>query len=80
MLQIDIADFYAEYLVKKGYRFSLKEIEREGAYDCVFFSPKNGGCMIYEARPSQCRSFPFWDYYKKRVDALKAECPGIVDA
>lgn len=35
--------------------------------------------MIYEVRPTQCRTFPFWDYFKTRVDELKLECPGVVD-
>ena len=26
--------------------------------DCVFW--KHGGCSVYEDRPLQCRSFPFW--------------------
>jgi len=34
---------------------------------------------IYMARPNQCKTFPFWDYYKTRVDELKLECPGIID-
>ena len=34
--------------------------------------------MIYDARPNQCITFPFWDYYKTRLDELKQECPGII--
>ncbi len=32
-----------------------------GEYDkpCIFFR-EGEGCLIYEARPRQCRSFPFW--------------------
>jgi uncharacterized protein len=28
--------------------------------DCVFYD-KTVGCTIYEARPGQCRTWPFWD-------------------
>jgi Fe-S-cluster containining protein len=28
--------------------------------DCVFYD-KTAGCTIYPARPSQCRTWPFWD-------------------
>lgn len=37
-------------------------------------------CGIYEARPTQCRSFPFWpeNLKKENWDALKVNyCPGI---
>jgi Fe-S-cluster containining protein len=79
LLEIDIATFYKEYLVKKGYKFSLKERRFGDSHDCIFFDRDAGGCQIYEARPLQCRTFPFWDYYKDRIEELKAECPGIID-
>jgi hypothetical protein len=47
-------------------------------YDCVFWKP--GGCTIYEARPLQCRSFPFWHefvYDRSRWEELSRSCPGI---
>lgn len=57
-------------------RFSLRE---RANYDCIFFEPDRG-CTVYEARPTQCRTYPFW----KRVMAsprtweIEAEkCPGI---
>jgi Fe-S-cluster containining protein len=28
--------------------------------DCVFFD-KEAGCTVYEARPRQCRTWPFWE-------------------
>jgi Fe-S-cluster containining protein len=28
--------------------------------DCVFYD-KKVGCTIYEARPAQCRTWPFWE-------------------
>ncbi len=37
-------------------RISLKE--NLPSYDCVFLKGKL--CSIYEARPTQCRTFPFW--------------------
>jgi uncharacterized protein len=39
-----------------GPRLSLKETD---TFDCVFWV--NGGCRVYDYRPLQCRSFPFWD-------------------
>ncbi|HET9299261.1 MAG TPA: YkgJ family cysteine cluster protein [Candidatus Polarisedimenticolaceae bacterium] len=37
-------------------------------------------CTVYEARPTQCRTFPFWkENLKRRGDweKLKTFCPGI---
>lgn len=79
LLGTDIVTFVNTYLVKKGYKFSLKETRYGDSYDCIFYSREAGECSIYDARPQQCRTFPFWDYFKQRVDELKAECPGIVD-
>lgn len=44
---------------------------------CRFF--KNGKCGVYEARPTQCRTFPFWPEYMKPQswEKLKSICPGI---
>jgi Fe-S-cluster containining protein len=27
---------------------------------CVFLEPHGGRCRVYAARPTQCRTFPFW--------------------
>jgi Fe-S-cluster containining protein len=80
LLEMDEAEFRSTYLVKKGYKFSIKERIVGDSHDCVFYDRAIGGCSVYAARPTQCRTFPFWDYYRTRVDELKRECPGIVDA
>ncbi len=80
LLQMQEDDFRATYLEKRGYRFSLQERIVGMSHDCVFFDREANGCRVYAARPKQCRTFPFWDYYKTRVGELKRECPGIVDA
>ena len=79
LLKLETDDFIEQYLYKKGYRYSLKEVVHEGSYDCVFYNRSSNGCGVYEARPTQCRTFPFWDYFKQRVDELKDECPGIIN-
>jgi len=79
LLKLTINEFGVEYLFKKGYKYSLKEQVHEGSHECIFYDRESNGCRIYEARPSQCISFPFWDYFKTRVDELKDECPGIID-
>ena len=80
VLKLDVETFKAGYLIKKGYKYSLREKIVGLSHDCIFYDREHNGCKIYLARPMQCRTFPFWDYYKERVDELKVECPGIIDA
>jgi Fe-S-cluster containining protein len=79
LLNLNINEFAVKYLFKKGYKYSIKENKFEDSYECVFYDRETNGCKIYEARPSQCKTFPFWDYYKQRVAELKEECPGVID-
>ncbi len=79
LLDMDVKVFVNTYLFKKMYKYSIKEIVHEGSHECVFYNRDSNGCKIYDARPQQCKTFPFWDYYKTRVDELKLECPGILD-
>jgi len=46
-------------------------------YDCVFWSRV---CLIYDVRPYQCRSFPFWKRHlisKREWEKVSNRCPGI---
>jgi len=79
LLNMPEDEFRRTYLRKEVYRYSLKEKVVNGSHDCVFFDRKANGCSIYLARPLQCRTFPFWDYFRNRVSELKAECPGIIE-
>lgn len=79
LLNMDVNDFAIKYLFQKGYKYSIRENKIGNSYECVFYDRKTNGCQIYLSRPKQCRTFPFWDYFKTRVDELKEECPGIVD-
>lgn len=39
-------------------------------------------CAVYSARPTQCRTFPFWPRFlenRDRWDALRSFCPGVDD-
>jgi Fe-S-cluster containining protein len=47
--------------------------------DCVFLDPRTRLCSIYEARPKQCRSWPFWKSNIASQDAWEQTgkvCPG----
>ena len=80
LLGMEVEAFMAAYLEKRGYKYSIKERIVGLSHDCIFFNREAGGCDIYAARPLQCRTFPFWDYFRNRVGELRQECPGIVDA
>ncbi len=77
-LDTSLDKFYDLYLKKVKYKFSLKEIEYNGGFKCVFFDENKKSCQIYPVRPSQCRSFPFWEHFKNNFKELEDECPGIV--
>lgn len=47
--------------------------------DCVFWSREHG-CLVYPARPTQCRTWPFWrnNVRSRRSWTAEAEyCPGM---
>ncbi|MCD6594860.1 YkgJ family cysteine cluster protein [bacterium] len=47
--------------------------------NCIFHRP-NTGCVVYSARPIQCRTFPFWDsiLVSKQVwEYTATECQGM---
>lgn len=77
LLECSYEEFVEKYLYKIGYRLSIQERTYEGGMACVFFDLEDRKCTIYSARPSQCRSFPFWDYFKERISEVERECPGI---
>jgi Fe-S-cluster containining protein len=76
-LGIETSRFIEKYLVKISYRFSIREIKTDGNYACIFFDTQRKGCSIYPARPNQCRSFPFWSYFRDRPEEAARECPGV---
>lgn len=80
LLKMDERDFVQKYLFKKMYKYSIKERKNGDSYECIFYDAASNGCTIYDARPLQCRTFPFWDYYKTRIEELKLECPGIIES
>ena len=65
------------FLEKFGNRYSIKEKLYKGGLACIFFDEKNKNCSIYEYRPNQCRSFPFWEHFKGNFKELERECIGV---
>jgi Fe-S-cluster containining protein len=78
-LKIAYTDFVEKYCRWIPYgggisRLSLKETSN---YDCVFWKE---GCSVYDARPLQCRTFPFWPgnlVSEKTWAKVAASCPGM---
>ena len=55
-------------------RVSLRERDN---FDCILW--EEGGCSMYDARPVQCRSYPFWSANLSSPESWAAvieECPG----
>lgn len=71
------AELKARYVIRVRRRWSLRD--QEGTGDCIFLRTKDGVCSVYEARPVQCRTYPFW---RENVVSRRAwtetarECPG----
>lgn len=53
----DIDVFERKFVRRVGSRKSLVEYS-DG--DCIFLDPNSRRCIVYESRPSQCRTWPFW--------------------
>ncbi len=66
--------FAKKYLRFINGRISLLEHDNG---DCVMY---NSGCTVYETRPLQCRTFPYWTSNLKTRTEWKEQkkmCPGI---
>lgn len=88
---LSLADFLEQYARKLGTRWSLKEVAvgmdggRRG-FDCIFLDrakvPGKALCGVYGARPTQCRTWPFWSEMLESERAWEAAkrvtpCPGM---
>lgn len=57
---------------------SKQRYVKSAQHSCTFF--KEGKCSVYEARPTQCRTYPYWP--ENIVDGQLSEeaalaCPGV---
>jgi Fe-S-cluster containining protein len=50
---------------------------RDTGPDCTFL--KDSSCSVYEGRPTQCRTWPFWpeNMTAKKWTAVATFCPGV---
>lgn len=79
LLNLSPKDFKRLYVKNRHNRLMLVEKKRaEGDYACIFL--KDNRCSVYQARPKQCRTYPFWPENLNSPEswALAAkECEGI---
>lgn len=76
-LSLEPGEFKRRYMWKRYGKPSLKECPN---YDCIFLDRSPDRCSIYNVRPSQCRSFPFWPEVLKNElawDSYSLSCPGM---
>src|SRR3954452_20128579 len=91
-LGITPEETFEKYCRDVGGRLSLNEFRNAaGNYDCVFLKeekvPAAGGvtqtrrrCTVYEVRPLQCRTWPFWPenlWSRKTWDHAARRCHGM---
>lgn len=76
MPEEELIQTFARKIVLNGRKIiSLKE---KPNYDCIFLENKR--CQVYDARPLQCRAYPFWPRIVESVSSWEKEkkhCPGI---
>ena len=75
-LNISTATFTRQYCDMRDGVWHLKEDPKQP--DCMFL--KNKRCSTYEARPTQCRTWPFWPEVlnpKAWKGEVASFCPGV---
>ncbi|MEO6435256.1 MAG: YkgJ family cysteine cluster protein [Tepidisphaeraceae bacterium] len=87
-LQMSKDETIEQFCRRIGQRISLQERQNPaGLYDCVFLKDvklKGGNvkrvCSVYDVRPLQCRTWPFWDGVlasRENWDAAAQRCHGM---
>jgi Fe-S-cluster containining protein len=76
---LSIEDFERKYVRWLGNKKALIEKKpKNGNYDCVFL--ENNRCQIYNLRPKQCKTFPWWKENlssKENWEEAAKSCEGI---
>lgn len=75
-LDLEVETFSQRYVRLVGIRKSLIEFANG---DCVFFDGASRKCQVYQVRPRQCGTWPFWTSNLRTPeswDEMCGECPG----
>lgn len=76
-LNITKEKFEKEYVTHRWGHPSIGERQNG---ECLFYDPTTARCAIYQARPSQCRTWPFWDDILESPGEWRRaskRCPGM---
>ncbi len=77
ILGIKLSRFLAKYTHRQEDKLRLNE---RHDHACAMLSADNKHCLVHQARPQQCRTYPFWDeiLVNEFVWILEQRtCPGI---
>jgi Fe-S-cluster containining protein len=70
-LNMPVEQFERKYVRLVGIRKSLIEYSNG---DCVFFDNQTRHCQVYQDRPRQCKTWPFWDSNLRSPEAWAETC------
>jgi uncharacterized protein len=76
-LALSTREFRRRYTFVDEYGYTQLRFDHDS---CVFLAPDTNRCTVYGARPTQCRTFPFWrDLVRDRkwTPEARALCEGI---
>lgn len=84
-LGVDLSTFLSRYARKIRGGWSLQERRSSQGMDCIFLTRDEqgrAGCSVYAVRPTQCRTWPFWDENLESPEAWddareRTPCPGM---
>lgn len=78
-LSLSADDFIHRYCrTVDMFGFKRLSLTEKPNYDCVFWA--DGGCTVYNLRPLQCRSYPFWSSHlvsRHAWNSVEESCPGV---
>jgi len=70
-MRMSVDDFEHKFVRQVGMQKSLVEYP-DG--DCIFLDPDTRKCTVYTARPTQCRTWPFWSSNLRRKSDWRQTC------
>lgn len=70
-MEMAVEQFEQKFVRQVGHDKSLIEYP-DG--DCILLDPESRKCTVYKSRPTQCRTWPFWDSNLKKKADWKAAC------
>lgn len=76
-LNISLEKFEKDYVT---HRWGQPSIGERSNGECLFYDPTTARCAIYQVRPSQCRTWPFWEDILENPgewNRASRRCPGI---